>query len=94
MKKLVYLVVMVAAMFAVGLPVGQATTTEHSQLVAAGKKVKASVTGTGKTKFAAETDAAKAAREVSGGMYTRIRKNTTGSGSSWTCTMTIEYTQK
>ncbi len=42
MKKLFYLVV-VAAMFGGGLPIGQAMAAEHSPLVAAGKKVKASI---------------------------------------------------
>ena len=93
MKKLLYLVV-VAGMIGVGLPTEQAMAAEHSPFVAAAKKVKASVTGSGKTKFEAENDAAKAAREVSGGSYNTIRKNTTGSGTSWICTMTIEYTQK
>jgi predicted outer membrane protein len=94
MKTLMSLVVVVAALFAVELPVGQATVTEPHPRVAAAKKVKASVTGIGKSKFLAEVDAAKAAREVSGGSYSTVRKNTTGSGSSWTCAMTIEYTPK
>lgn len=93
MKKLLYLMV-VAGMIGVGLPIGQAMAAEHSTFVAAAKKVKASVTGSGKTRFEAENDAAKAAREVSGGSYNTIRKNATGSGNSWICTMTIEYTQK
>ena len=70
------------------------STTTAASTVAADKKVKASVSGTGKSKFAAETDAKRAAREVAGGSYRTIRSSTTGSGSSWTCAMTIEYAEK
>ena len=70
------------------------STTAAASTVAADKKVKASVSGTGKSKFAAETDAKRAARDVAGGFYRTIRSNTTGSGSSWTCAMTIEYAEK
>ncbi len=58
------------------------------------KKIKASVTGVGDSKSKAESDAARSAREVAGGSYTTLRKNTSGSGKNWTCTMTIEYTEK
>ena len=70
------------------------STTAAASTVAADKKVKASVTGTGKSKSAAESDAKRAAREVAGGFYRTIRSNTSGSGSSWTCAMTIEYSEK
>ena len=41
-----------------------------------------------------ETDAAKAARQVSGGSYSTISKKTTGSGDSYVCSMVIEFTPK
>ena len=94
MRKFGSLVVVVAAWCGLGLPGESVTADEPQPCVAAGKKVKASVTGTGKSKFAAETDAKRAARDVAGGFYRTIRSNTTGSGSSWTCAMTIEYSEK
>jgi hypothetical protein len=93
MLKLFSLLVVVASL-AAAVPAAQTTATDPCPMAAAAKRVKASVTGVGKTKYEAENDAERAAREVSGGSYSTVRKNTSGSGSSWTCAMTIEYTEK
>ncbi len=95
MRKFGSLVVVVAAWCGLGLPGESVTAGEPQPCVAAGKKVKTSVSGTGKSKSKAESEAAQAARDVAGSInYRTIRKNTTGSGESWTCSMTIEYTEK
>jgi hypothetical protein len=57
-------------------------------------KIKASITGLGKTKYKAEEEATKTAREVSDTTYRVIRKNTIGKEDNWICTMLIEYVQK
>ena len=93
MKKLLSLFVIAALMFSVGLPHSRVISAEN-QPIAAAKKIKASVTGTGKSKSEAEREAERAAREVAGGSYTTLRKNSSGSGKNWTATMTIEYTEK
>lgn len=95
MRKLGGLLVFTAFGVSLGGPLEPILSAETRPAVAADKKVKASVTGTGKSKSAAEDEARKTARDVAGSInYRTIRKNTTGSGESWTCTMTIEYAAK
>jgi hypothetical protein len=60
---------------------------------AADKKVRISVTGTGKSKSEAETDAARNARQISTS-YSTISKKTSGNDKNYICTMIIEYSQK
>ncbi len=62
-------------------------------LQAADKKVRTSVTGTGKTKSDAENDAARSARQISTS-YTTISKKTSGADKNYICIMVIEYAQK
>lgn len=73
---------------------GSIPAAEPLPQVAADKKVRASVTGVGKSRFEAESDADRNARKVSGGVYSRISRTTNGSGTNYVCTMVIEYRQR
>ena len=64
-----------------------------NSVIAADKIVKTQVTGTGKTKGEAESDARNTASMISF-MHRTVSSKTSGSGSNWVCTMIIEYTEK
>ncbi len=95
MKKLMLLLMIVSMFFGIGLSLTHAESPESLPFVAAAKKVRANVTGTGDTRGEAEKNAREAAHDVAGTYsFTVVRKNTTGSGKTWVCSMTIEYTEK
>lgn len=84
---------------ATGIGLAQANPIDPSAFEAAAQakdtKARASVTGTGKSRFEAENEADRTARDVAGGSsYTVIRRTTNGSGTNWTCTLVIEYRQR
>ncbi len=56
-----------------------------------GTKVRAQVSGTGTSSGTASAAADQAARSVSGGSYTTIRRETTENNGVFTCVMVIEY---
>ena len=76
-----------------GLSVIATTSISVSSVQAADKKVRTSVTGAGKSKSEAESEAAKAARQISPS-YTTVSRNTSGNNKNYVCTMVIEYIQK
>lgn len=92
MKKEIFMALLIAFLPAC-LGINKLISNHISVLSAAEKKVRTSVTGSGKTRSEAESEAAKAARQISFS-YSVISKNTTGSGTNYVCTMVIEYTQK
>lgn len=64
-----------------------------TEMERASRKVRTQVTGFGRTESAAINDAQLAASRISF-RYSTISQRTSGSGTNWTCSMTIEYEQR
>jgi hypothetical protein len=77
------------ALGAVGVESALALPTTLAQA----KKVRTSVSGSGKTEAEAESDARKSASKISP-TYTVVRKSFGGSKGNYTCNLVIEYTEK
>ena len=93
MKRICCAMLALAFLIPAGLAALAVTVVEPSTVSAADKKVRTSVTGAGESKDKAETEAEKAATQISF-IHSIISKNTTGSGKNYICTMIIEYTPK
>lgn len=87
MKRVIALAIVVSSVFASAVFVPSPMAS-----AAARQKVRASVMGTGNTKGTARNDAKQKGYELAGTFTFRIvSESSTGSGSSWTCSMVIEY---
>lgn len=89
MKRLIVLATVISSIFVTDVFIAPQT------VAAAKQKVRASVVGTGKTKDTARADAKQKGYDLAGTFTFRIiSESATGSGSSWTCSMVIEYEPK